>query len=342
MAAIAAARAPADLAVPLLAEIAGDWEHRARDEQKPPPGDWRTWLMLGGRGSGKTRAGAEWVHARRDATPAGPASALRIALVARDAGRRPRGHGRRPLRHLPDRPPQPSVLRGLAPPARLAERRGRPRLLLGGPGKPARPAVRRRLVRRTRQVDARRRRPGTCCSSACGSAEHPRQLVTTTPRPMPLHQGDPARDPDTAVTRIRTADNARQPRAGLPRGGGGALRRHPPRPPGTRRRVDRGPRGRALARAPTSSGCGCGEPGPVGRIVVAVDPPAAAEARNSCCGIVAAGLGADGTRRGARRRDAARLQARAAWAAPAIRLYRRFDADGWSPRSTRAATWWPR
>jgi phage terminase large subunit-like protein len=32
------------------------WAWRRRFEQKPPPGDWRTWLVLGGRGSGKTRA----------------------------------------------------------------------------------------------------------------------------------------------------------------------------------------------------------------------------------------------------------------------------------------------
>jgi phage terminase large subunit-like protein len=38
-----------------------DWRFRARPEQLPPPGDWRTWLFLGGRGSGKTRAGAEWI-----------------------------------------------------------------------------------------------------------------------------------------------------------------------------------------------------------------------------------------------------------------------------------------
>lgn len=30
----------------------------------PPLGDWRTWLLLGGRGAGKTRAGAEWVSLR--------------------------------------------------------------------------------------------------------------------------------------------------------------------------------------------------------------------------------------------------------------------------------------
>jgi phage terminase large subunit-like protein len=39
----------------------GDWPFRAHPEQLPPPGDWRIWLFLGGRGSGKTRAGAEWV-----------------------------------------------------------------------------------------------------------------------------------------------------------------------------------------------------------------------------------------------------------------------------------------
>ena len=34
----------------------------ARQAQCPPPGDWRGWLALGGRGSGKTRAGAEWTR----------------------------------------------------------------------------------------------------------------------------------------------------------------------------------------------------------------------------------------------------------------------------------------
>ena len=38
-----------------------DWAFWARPEQLAPPGDWRVWLFLGGRGAGKTRAGAEWV-----------------------------------------------------------------------------------------------------------------------------------------------------------------------------------------------------------------------------------------------------------------------------------------
>ena len=42
--------------------LAGDWPIWARPAQLPPDGDWTTWLLMGGRGSGKTRAGAEWVR----------------------------------------------------------------------------------------------------------------------------------------------------------------------------------------------------------------------------------------------------------------------------------------
>jgi len=38
------------------------WEFQARKEQLPPPGDWRVWMIMAGRGFGKTRAGAEWVR----------------------------------------------------------------------------------------------------------------------------------------------------------------------------------------------------------------------------------------------------------------------------------------
>jgi phage terminase large subunit-like protein len=32
-----------------------DWRYRARPEQLPPAGSWRVWLLLAGRGFGKTR-----------------------------------------------------------------------------------------------------------------------------------------------------------------------------------------------------------------------------------------------------------------------------------------------
>lgn len=54
-----------------------DWSIWSRISQRPPNGDWTTWLLLGGRGAGKTRAGAEWVRA--NATGVSPKSP--IALV---------------------------------------------------------------------------------------------------------------------------------------------------------------------------------------------------------------------------------------------------------------------
>ena len=39
-----------------------NWQKWAFAKQLPPDGDWTTWLLMGGRGSGKTRAGAEWVR----------------------------------------------------------------------------------------------------------------------------------------------------------------------------------------------------------------------------------------------------------------------------------------
>lgn len=47
-----------------LVELKADFHYCATDAQLPPPGDWLIWLFLGGRGAGKTRAGAEWVRAQ--------------------------------------------------------------------------------------------------------------------------------------------------------------------------------------------------------------------------------------------------------------------------------------
>lgn len=79
-----------------------DWELWAREEQLPPPlyvapSDspsssrpegaqevWRVWMLLGGRGSGKTRAGAEWVRAKACDPDTGHEA--RIALVGKTIG----------------------------------------------------------------------------------------------------------------------------------------------------------------------------------------------------------------------------------------------------------------
>lgn len=54
-----------------------DWSWWRREDQCPPAGNWHVWMLLAGRGFGKTRTGAEWVRAFAEATPG-----ARIALVA--------------------------------------------------------------------------------------------------------------------------------------------------------------------------------------------------------------------------------------------------------------------
>ena len=53
------------------------WDLFARGSQKPPPGDWVTWLYMAGRGAGKTRTASEWIRQRVYD------GAQRIALVGR-------------------------------------------------------------------------------------------------------------------------------------------------------------------------------------------------------------------------------------------------------------------
>ena len=261
VAAIAAANSPADLAGPVLDELGNGWDRRGRTDQKPPEGDWRTWVLMGGRGAGKTRAGAEWIH--RIACQAGTANVtLRVALVAETLG---------DAREIMI--DGPSGIRRIA------------RLL-----RPTFEASRRRLVWPNGAVahvfsseDPESLRGPQFDLAWCDElakwtyaqetwdmlqfglrlGDRPRQLVTTTPRPAAAAEGDPRR--------VRHRDDARphrrqrrQPGAGLPRRHRGALWRQPPRPPGARRRADRGPRGRALAprrrRAPAGAPAGARRP----------------------------------------------------------------------------------
>ena len=57
--------------------VAEHWRGLARGTQVAPEGDWRVWLLIAGRGFGKTRSGAEWVRARIEG-----GLARRVALVA--------------------------------------------------------------------------------------------------------------------------------------------------------------------------------------------------------------------------------------------------------------------
>lgn len=59
-----------------LTALEYDWRFWARDNQLAPSGLWRIWLLLSGRGYGKTRVGAEWVIEKAKGDP------KRIALIA--------------------------------------------------------------------------------------------------------------------------------------------------------------------------------------------------------------------------------------------------------------------
>ncbi len=58
------------------------FEFWALPHQLPPKGDWRAWVVMGGRGAGKTRAGAEWVRSQVEGgAPLAEGRARRVALV---------------------------------------------------------------------------------------------------------------------------------------------------------------------------------------------------------------------------------------------------------------------
>src|SRR5690606_37032893 len=60
-----------------------DWSFWARPKQLAPDGDWRVFLILAGRGFGKTRAITEWARSRAEQMP-GSRGAL-VAATAADA-----------------------------------------------------------------------------------------------------------------------------------------------------------------------------------------------------------------------------------------------------------------
>lgn len=70
-----------------------DWSFWGRPNQFAPAGDWTYWLLLAGRGFGKTRTGAEWVRdlatkgdARRIALVAPTAADIRDVMIEGDSG----------------------------------------------------------------------------------------------------------------------------------------------------------------------------------------------------------------------------------------------------------------
>jgi phage terminase large subunit-like protein len=70
-------RAVHGMSVADLLKLDVDFETWAHENQLPPTSEgWRVWLMLAGRGFGKTRAGAEWIFGLANARPG-----VRVAVV---------------------------------------------------------------------------------------------------------------------------------------------------------------------------------------------------------------------------------------------------------------------
>jgi phage terminase large subunit-like protein len=199
-------------AIPWLAEpaqkgaIKEKYAWKPHDSQIPPEGDWRVWLLLAGRGFGKTRTGAEFVRAmvksgqaRRIALVAPTALDARSVMVEGESGLLSIG--------LPHERPEyePSL-------HRLTWKKSGAVATLFSADEPNRLRGPQHDLAWCDELAAWRypqawdmlmfglRLPGP-------AGGDPRAIVTTTPRPIRLIR-ELLADPKVAVTRGRTADNA--------------------------------------------------------------------------------------------------------------------------------------
>jgi len=289
--------------------------------QIPPRGDWLIWLFMGGRGAGKTRAGAEWVNglvgdgARRIALVAPTFNDAREVMIAGPSGllntgppaRRPRYEASR------KRVIWPCGAVAYAFSAEDADGLRGPQFEFAWGDEMAAWAAPQRVLDTLRMG----LRLGTS----------PRLLLTTTPRPIPALKRL-VRQAGVAITHQPTAGNAANLAPGFLDAmaaayGGSALGRQeieglliddPPGALWTRSQVE---------------AAGCDSVPELDRIVVAVDPPASAGPRSDECGIVVAGAVGEGPqRRAVVLADMSFGPAMPAdWAARVARAYARFDAD---------------
>jgi phage terminase large subunit-like protein len=307
----------------LFAGFFGDWEPFTLPHQWPPGSasngePWTTWLMIGGRGAGKTFAGAQWV---RQAAAAGITP---IALI---------GETEHEVREV--------MIEGVSGLLRMHPPSERPTWI----------PSRRRLEWESGAVaqafsaeDPESLRGPQFAAAWCDElakwrhaeatfdmlqfglrlGERPRQVITTTPRPIALIKRL-LKDPKTAVTRAGTIVNARNLApaffdAVITRYQGTRLGRQELDGEIIEERAD------ALWSRHLIESGRVAEAPPLQRIVVAVDPPASSGKGADACGLVAAGLAEDGKLYVIADETAAGLTP-AGWSRRAIALWRRLQAD---------------
>jgi phage terminase large subunit-like protein len=269
------------------------FEFWALPHQLPPEGAWRTWVVMGGRGAGKTRAGAEWVRAQVEgARAADPGRARRVALVGEtiDQAREVMVFGE-------------SGILACSPPDR----------------RPAWEATRKRLVwpngavaelysafdpdsLRGPQFDAawvdelakwkKAKESWDMLQFALRLGEHPQQVVTTTPRNVGVLKAI-LKNPSTVLTQAPTEANRAYLAASF-------LEEVRARYAGTRTAREEldgvlleEAEGALWSTARLDAGRKATPEG-LSRIVVAVDPPVTGHAGSDECGIIVAGVVAEG------------------------------------------------
>lgn len=280
--------------------------------------DWTTWLILGGRGAGKTRAGAEWVRAAARDPKA------RIALIGETESEAREVmvegvSGLLAVHPARERPAWTSSRRRLQwPNGAVAQvfSAEEPDSLRG----PQFSAAWCDELAKWRQAEA----TFDMLQFGLRLGERPRQVVTTTPRPNALIRRL-LDDPRTAVTHAGTTVNAfnlaptflesvlaryRDTRLGRQEINGEIIE----------------DRADALWTRAQIDAARVSAPPDLRRIVVAVDPPGSAHKGSDACGLVAAGRGEDGVFYVIADESAGRLSPQA-WAMRSIALWRRLKAD---------------
>ncbi|RVT43986.1 DNA-packaging protein [Sphingobium algorifonticola] len=281
-----------------VAAMRADWMQQARPAQIAPEGDWRIWMLMAGRGFGKTRAGAEWVRgiaegdgrARIALIGASPAEA-RSVMVEGESGllaiapewNRPMWYPA--LRRLQWRSGAVAHIYGASDPEALR-------------GPQFSHAWADEIGKWPLGIKAWRN-----LELALRLGERPRVVATTTPRPVPLVRALLGRiEQDVVLTRGATLENG----ANLPPA---FLESVTAQFGGTRlgrqeldgelvEDIDGALWTRALieqcrvAHVPGGDAGGVDSP-VLTRVVVAVDPPAGA-GDGDACGIIVAGTGGDG------------------------------------------------
>lgn len=306
------------------------FEFWALPHQLPPAGEWFTWVIMGGRGAGKTRAGAEWVRSMVEGSkPFDVGQARRFALVGEtiDQVREVMIFGESGILACspPDRRPmwEASRKRLIWPNGATAQvfSAHDPESLRG----PQFDAAWADELAKWKKAEE----TWTMLQFAMRLGENPRQCVTTTPRNTPVLK-QILSNPSTVLTHATTDAN----RANLAES---FLREVKARYAGTRlgRQELEGvlleDAEGALWTTQMLEGLRVDEPGHLSRVVVAVDPPVTGHSGSDECGIIVAGADTEGQPQDWRAvvlEDASvRASSPTAWAQAAVDAFHRHGAD---------------